>query len=145
MYRKGNIRYFVHRFVNMPGLPNTIGQSLNVLQRPLVQHSLNPVTGYFRDGFCRTNETDFGRHALAGVLSDEFLSFSASRGNDLRTIGLTGGCRWCLCVQRWKEAYDAFDAGQISRTAVPRVVLEATEASALDIVSIQQLQEFREG
>lgn len=129
----------------MPGLPNTIGQSLNVLQRPLAQHSLNPVTGYFRDGFCRTNETDFGRHALAGVLSDEFLSFSASRGNDLRTIGLTGGCRWCLCVQRWKEAYDAFDAGQISRTAVPRVVLEATEASALDIVSIQQLQEFREG
>lgn len=145
MYRKGNILYFVHRFVNMPGLPNTISQSLNVLQRPLAQHSLSPVTGYFRDGFCRTNETDFGRHALAGVLSDEFLSFSASRGNDLRTIGLTGGCRWCLCVQRWKEAYDAFDAGQISRTAVPRVVLEATEASALDIVSIQQLQEFREG
>lgn len=46
-------------------------------------------------------------HKSTGVVTNEFLDFSASRGNDLRSIGLTGGCKWCLCTNRWKEAFDA--------------------------------------
>jgi hypothetical protein len=60
-----------------------------------------------RNGYCEVPASDAGNHSIAAEVSDEFLKFSAERGNDLRQIGLKGGCKWCLCVSRWKEAFDA--------------------------------------
>ncbi|KAG9126014.1 hypothetical protein FRC07_005192 [Ceratobasidium sp. 392] len=123
-------------------------QPLNVLGQPLQKCSTSPVTGFFRDGYCRTDISDRGQHTLAGVVSDSFLDFSTSRGNDLSTPhppffpGLAEGCRWCLCVSRWKEALLAYRAGDIRRDAVPRVILSATDSSALRTVSLGDLQEF---
>lgn len=68
---------------------------------------MNPMTGFYRDGYCRVGPEDRGNHAVAGLLTKEFLDFSASRGNNLRQIGLEPGCKWCLCTARWKEAMEA--------------------------------------
>ena len=65
------------------------------------------MTGFYRDGYCRVGPEDPGNHSVAGLLTDEFLDFTASRGNNLRAAGLTAGCKWCLCASRWKEAMDA--------------------------------------
>jgi uncharacterized protein (DUF2237 family) len=78
------------------------------------------MTGWLRDGYCRVTKEDLGNHSIAGephsrlilhmsdsstaIMTDKFLDFSASRGNDLRAAGLKDGCRWCLCASRWKEA-----------------------------------------
>lgn len=63
------------------------------------------MTGYKRDGYCRTGPDDPGNHAVAAVVTDEFLDFSASRGNDIRKqVGIKDGTKWCLCTSRWKEA-----------------------------------------
>jgi len=122
-----------------------MASSLNVLKQPLKLFSHQPMTGYFRDGYCRTGTpgSDPGNHAVAGVVSDEFLDFSASRGNDLRAgAGLRGGCRWCLCTARWLEAFQAYKAGKISEMGVPRVDLEATEDSALRKVDLETFRKF---
>lgn len=106
------------------------------------------MTGFYRDGYCRTGAFDHGNHAVAGVVSNEFLDYSASQGNDLRVAGLTEGCKWCLCTGRWLEAFRAFEAGSISRNGVPRIDLEATEESALQRIDLQTLRGFaveREG
>ncbi|KAI2634609.1 hypothetical protein GGS21DRAFT_518613 [Xylaria nigripes] len=117
--------------------------SLNVFKQPLKMFSQKPLTGYFRDGYCRTGgDQDPGNHAVAGIVTDEFLDFSASRGNDLRTVGLNGGCRWCLCTARWIEAYKAYRSGKISDVGVPRVDLDATEDSALEMVDADTLRQF---
>ncbi|TGZ82475.1 hypothetical protein EX30DRAFT_394768 [Ascodesmis nigricans] len=129
--------------------PGDMIGAVNVLGTPLALHSLSPPTGFFRNGFCDTNASDIGSHTVAGILTGPFLSFTASRGNDLRRSGLTPGCRWCLCVSRWKEAYEAYKAGKIPRDAVPRVVLEATHQRAVDkaegsakSVDVGMLKEF---
>ncbi|KAI0506391.1 hypothetical protein F5B22DRAFT_624133 [Xylaria bambusicola] len=117
--------------------------SLNVFKQPLKMFSQQPVTGYFRDGYCRTGgDTDPGNHAVAGIVTDEFLDFSASRGNDLRTIGLKGGCRWCLCTARWLEAYQAYRSGKVTNLGVPRVDLDATEDTALGMVDMNTFRQF---
>ncbi|KAF3912303.1 hypothetical protein AA313_de0204642 [Arthrobotrys entomopaga] len=92
----------------MPGALSIREHIMNVNNRPLVQHGTDPMTGWHRTGFCETDESDYGNHTIAGVVSEEFLNFSARKGNNLRSAGLTDGCRWCLCVSRWKEALDAF-------------------------------------
>ncbi|KAI1505043.1 hypothetical protein F5X99DRAFT_405313 [Biscogniauxia marginata] len=120
-------------------------QSLNVFSQPLKLFSREPATGFFRDGYCRTaGGLDPGNHAVAGIVTDEFLDYSASRGNDLRAgaLGLRGGCRWCLCTARWLEAYRAYRGGRISVLGVPRVDLDATEDSALRMVDLQTLRQF---
>jgi uncharacterized protein (DUF2237 family) len=78
-----------------------------------------------------------------GVVSEEFLDYTASQGNDLRIVGLSEGCKWCLCAGRWQEALDAFRSGKINRAAVPRVQLESTDATALRKVSMRDLEEFK--
>ncbi len=110
----------------------------NVLGKDLQCCCTSPMTGYYRDGFCHTGPGDFGLHAVCAVMTAEFLEFSQSRGNDLSTPrpemefpGLQPGDRWCLCMERWVEA---FQAG-----AAPAVVLEATHASALEFVSLEEL------
>jgi uncharacterized protein (DUF2237 family) len=77
------------------------------------------------------------------VVSEEFLDYTASQGNDLRIVGLKEGCKWCLCAGRWQEALDAFRDGKISRNAVPKVQLESTDQAALRKLSIRDLEEFK--
>ena len=98
----------------------------------------HPLTGYYRDGFCSTGNADRGVHVIAATLTDEFLQFSKSKGNDLITPmpeynfpGLKAGDCWCLCASRWKEAYDAGVA--------PPVKLAATHQKALEFASLEQL------
>src|SRR5947208_2516124 len=104
--------------------------SRNVLGGRLEQCSINPMTGFFRNGCCDTSVEDVGSHTVCVVLTAEFLEFSKSRGNDLSTpmpefgfAGLKPDDRWCLCAPRWQEALDAGRA--------PRVVLRATHEGAL--------------
>src|SRR6516164_4003597 len=87
--------------------------SRNVLGDRLDVCSLNPMTGFFRDGCCDTGREDFGSHTVCAVMTAEFLDFSKSRGNDLSTPmpefgfpGLKPGDRWCLCAPRWQEAFE---------------------------------------
>jgi uncharacterized protein (DUF2237 family) len=101
------------------------GVQRNVLGGPLGVCSDKPLTGFFRDGCCNTSEKDAGSHTVCVVLTDEFLEFSKSRGNDLSTPrpeydfpGLHAGERWCLCAARWREAFLAGKA--------PRVVLNSS-------------------
>lgn len=98
------------------------------------------MTGFYRDGYCRTGPGDYGLHTVCAVMTEEFLKFSKAMGNDLSTPrldmafpGLQPGDRWCLCVERWKEAYDAGMA--------PPVVLESTHTSALEFVSREELSQ----
>ena len=100
------------------------------------------MTGFHRDGYCRTSAADSGNHAVAGVVTDEFLQFSASRGNDLRLAGLTDGCKWCLCTGRWLEAYQAYRDGVIGVNAVPKIDMDATEDSVLKKVEMETLKSF---
>lgn len=81
---------------------NTMSKSLNVFKQPLALHSTQPMTGFLRNGYCEVPASDFGNHAVAAEVTDEFLDFSAKQGNDLRPIpGMKGGCKWCLCVSRY--------------------------------------------
>ena len=113
--------------------------SINVLVGLLQVCSTNPLTGFFRDGCCNTGQEDQGLHTVCVVMTEPFLAFSKARGNDLSTpmpqygfAGLKPGDRWCLCAARWKEA---FDAGR-----PPDVVLEATHAVTLQVVSLDDLK-----
>ena len=115
-------------------------ENLNIFGQPLIACSTNPITGFFRDGCCNTNEEDFGVHTVCIVATTEFLEFSKQVGNDLSTPlpqwgfqGLKEGDKWCLCADRFKEAYDNGKA--------PKVLLEATNEKTLEIVSMEVLLE----
>ena len=114
--------------------------SLNVLDEPLKPCSFDPMTGFFRDGCCNTGPEDRGRHTVCVRMTAEFLAFSRARGNDLSTPrpeygfpGLRPGDRWCLCAERWKEAWQAGKA--------PMVVLASTHRSMLRHVPLEVLWE----
>ncbi|KAF2450627.1 hypothetical protein P171DRAFT_426953 [Karstenula rhodostoma CBS 690.94] len=112
----------------------------NVHNQPLSLHSTSPLTGFLRTGYCEAPRSDAGNHSVAGIVTNEFLDFSAARGNDLRQAGLSDGCKWCLCVARWKEAFDA-RTGDDDRK-VPRVVLSATNKRALEGATMDELRRF---
>ncbi|KAF2853487.1 hypothetical protein T440DRAFT_496931 [Plenodomus tracheiphilus IPT5] len=122
------------------GEQGTMSSGKNVFGQPLSLHSTKPLTGYTRTGYCEAPKSDAGNHSIAGILTNEFLDFSAARGNDLRQVGLTDGCKWCLCVSRWKEAFDARTGGDDKK--VPKVVLKATNERALEKVGIDELKGF---
>jgi len=112
----------------------------NVLGSDLEPCSTDPLTGFYRDGCCNTGAEDLGVHTVCTRVTAEFLSFSKAAGNDLSTPrpetgfpGLKHGDRWCLCASRWK---DALDAGM-----APAVVLEATHASALEWIALEDLRQ----
>lgn len=114
-------------------------KSINVLGEPLETCGNDPVTGFFRDGCCNTGSEDMGSHTVCAVVSDEFLAFSRSRGNDLTKPrpefgfpGLRAGDGWCLCAGRWREALEAGCA--------PRVRLKATHHTALEICDLADLK-----
>ena len=113
----------------------------NVLGRELQPCSLDPITGFFRNGCCETGPDDLGLHTVCAVMTAEFLAFSKASGNDLSTPmpqygfkGLKPGDRWCLCAPRWKEALDAGMA--------PQVVLESTHEETLAIVPLGVLKDY---
>ncbi|KAL6713884.1 hypothetical protein ACLMJK_008378 [Lecanora helva] len=116
--------------------------NLNVFKKPLALFSQKPMTGFYRDGYCRVGPEDGGNHAVAGLLTKEFLDFSASRGNNLRQVpGLDAGCKWCLCTARWKEAMDA--AKGADDPVVPKVFLHATDESALSNgITLENLKKY---
>jgi len=113
----------------------------NVLGGILQSCCHSPKTGYFRDGYCRTDDTDFGSHVICAEVTAGFLEFSKSRGNDLTTPrpeynfpGLSPGDRWCLCALRWKEAWE--------EGLAPAVILEACDEAALRYITLEILKDF---
>jgi uncharacterized protein len=120
-------------------LVSSYAAAVNVLGGDLEPCSFDPVTGFFRDGYCRTEGRDPGFHAVCAVMTEEFLEFSKSVGNDLSTPrpewmfpGLRPGDRWCVVAARWAEA--------LAAGVAPPVVLEATHAGALEFVSLGDLE-----
>jgi hypothetical protein len=119
-------------------------QAKNVLGGELETCCTSPITGFYRDGTCNTGGGDFGAHIVCAQVTEEFLAFTKSQGNDLSTPvpmfdfpGLKPGDRWCLCASRWKEALDAGVA--------PPVVLSSTHASTLEYVSLNELRQHAQG
>ncbi len=116
-------------------------QQFNIFDEPLDECCANPITGFYRDGFCHTDELDRGIHVVCAEMSEEFLNFSKSRGNDLSTPreeynfpGLKPGDHWCICAERWKEAYDFGKA--------PKLFLKKSNKKALTIIKIEILKKF---
>ena len=114
---------------------------VNVFGEPLATCSDAPRTGWFRSGCCETDAQDVGSHTVCAVLSEDFLRFSLSCGNDLSTPrpefgfpGLKAGDRWCLCAARWREAWRAGCA--------PRVNLKATHRRALEVIDLGLLKTY---
>ncbi len=111
----------------------------NVLGGDLQPCSLDPLTGFYRNGLCDTCADDRGSHTVCAVMTDEFLTFSAEAGNDLSTpipefqfSGLKEGDRWCLCLGRWIEA--------LNKGVAPRIVLESSHISVTEFVDIEVLK-----
>lgn len=116
-------------------------ESLNVYGETLEPCSDDPVTGFFRDGCCNTADEDLGMHTVCVKLTAEFLNFSQQVGNDLSTPrpefdfpGLNPGDRWCLCAQRWLQAYEA--------GAAPKVYIRSTHLRTLEVIDLQLLRKF---
>ena len=114
---------------------------LNVLGTELELCSLDPLTGFLRDGNCSTGQQDLGSHTVCAMVDQAFLEYSLAAGNDLSTPvpeygfpGLKPGDKWCLCAARWKQAYDAGCA--------PPVYLRATHERALEIIELETLKRF---
>ena len=113
----------------------------NIFGDPLIVCSHKPLTGYFRNGCCDTDDTDLGMHTVCIIATKEFLKFSKEVGNDLTTPlpefgfdGVKPGDRWCLCALRWQEAYEQGKA--------PPVFLESTHEKTLKIVDFNILQQY---
>ena len=113
----------------------------NVFGEPLITCSTEPLTGYFRNGCCDTDNTDTGMHTVCVIVDQEFLLFSRAVGNDLITPipqygfdGLKEGDRWCLCALRWKEA--------LINNVAPKVILEATNETTLRIIDMDILIKY---
>lgn len=115
--------------------------ALNVFGEPLIPCSFDPLTGFFRDGCCKTNEEDVGSHLVCAVVTKQFLQFSLEKGNDLITPrpeyqfpGLVAGDQWCLCINRWVEAASA--------NCAPLIKLESTHINALETVALDILKQY---
>lgn len=110
----------------------------NIFGEPLKPCCTDPMTGFYRDGLCRTDDHDHGRHVVCAIMTEEFLAFTASRGNDLSTPrpeydfpGLKAGDQWCVCALRWKEAFD--------QGVAPPVIVEACAEEALNFIPMKAL------
>jgi len=118
----------------MPVDKNVFGQELETC-------CTSPMTGFYRDGCCRTGPQDLGMHGVCVEVSEEFLEFSKAKGNDLSTpipdfefSGLKPGDRWCLCALRWKEA--------LENGMTPHVILTSTHESVLEVISLEDLKKY---
>lgn len=118
-----------------------IDEPINVFGEPLLPCSEDPVTGFFRDGCCNTNDQDVGSHTVCIQVTEEFLHYSRFAGNDLSTPvpefgfpGLKPGDRWCLCAPRWLEAY--------KREMAPKIFLTRTHRRALEVIPLEVLRQY---
>jgi len=114
---------------------------LNIFLESLEECSCDPITGFFRTGCCETNDDDLGTHTVCALMDKEFLQFSYNQGNDLITPmpeydfpGLKPGDKWCLCANRWLEAFEAGVA--------PRILAKATNLKTLEIISMDKIRKF---
>ena len=114
----------------------------NVFGNQLEECCTAPITGFYRDGYCRTSLDDTGSHVIAAIVTQEFLDFTKSHGNDLQTPrpmsnfpGLQAGDKWCLCALRWREAHEAGVA--------PQIDLEATHEKALKYIPLETLKKYK--
>ena len=114
-----NLQENIQRLKEMMDIPD-----MNILDEPLQICGKDPMTGYYRDGYCKTGSSDEGTHTVCSEVDDQFLEFTKSKGNDLSM--LKSGDRWCLCANRWKEAYDAGKA--------PKVIKNATNKKTLGVI-----------
>ena len=114
-----NLQENIQRLKEMMDIPD-----MNILNKRLQICGKNPMTGYNRDGYCKTDSSDKGTHTVCSEVDDEFLEFTMSKGNDLSM--LKSGDRWCLCAKRWKEAYD--------EGVAPKVIKNATNKKTLDVI-----------
>lgn len=114
-----------------------MAEQKNVHGSPITPCCYDPMTGWLRDGFCKTDNRDVGVHTVCAQMTEQFLDYTKAAGNDLSTAhppffpGLKAGDRWCLCVSRWKEAFMAGVA--------PQVVLSATHEKSLRIATLSEL------
>lgn len=122
-------------------MTETKSKQTNCLGEPLESCSINPMTGFFRNGCCDTSNEDLGSHTVCAIMTEEFLEFSKKAGNDLSTPrpefgfkGLKAGDRWCLCAPRFMEAYEAGKA--------PKVILRSTNKLAVMHVPLDILRQF---
>ena len=113
----------------------------NVLGTSLIPCSVDPITGFYRDGYCKTFNNDSGEHIICSEVTDRFLNFSKSRGNDLSTAvpeynfdGLKEGDRWCLCADRWLEA--------LQFNMAPKILLESTHSKMLEKIDFNILKKY---
>lgn len=113
----------------------------NILNTDLKCCCCNRLTGFFRDGYCRSSEMDYGNHLICAIITNDFLEFSRFHGNDLATPrpefkfpGLKPGDNWCICVLRWKEAFEAGVA--------PPIKPEATHQKALEFIKKEILEKY---
>ncbi len=113
----------------------------NIFNEALQPCCLDPMTGYFRNGYCETNATDYGRHIVCAIVDDDFLQYSKSLGNDLISPrpgrnfpGLKAGDKWCLCISRWIEAVEA--------GVGPKIDPHATHENCTKVVPIQTLLDY---
>ena len=118
-----------------------MNEALNVFNELLMVCGTSPMTGVYRDGCCNTGANDRGTHTVCAVVTNAFLQFSKSKGNDLTADypptnfkGLIEGDKWCLCVSRWIEAYQAGVA--------PPILLKATHIKTLEYISLEELIKF---
>ena len=116
-------------------------QQFNVFDEPLHECCSDPLTGFFRDGFCNTNEHDHGLHIVCCLIDNNFLDFSLSMGNDLSTPrqefnfpGLKEGDSWCLCALRWQEAYE--------NNCAPKIFLKRTNKKVTKLIDMSILKQF---
>jgi len=114
---------------------------LNLFNEIIEECSCEPLTGFFRTGCCDTSDQDLGSHTVCALMTEDFLKFSIAKGNDLSTPvpqynfpGLKEGDRWCLCANRWLEAYKSDSA--------PAIIAKATNLKALDIIPMEIIKEF---
>jgi len=120
---------------------NSVEKQMNVFGEEIETCCESPITGFFRDGFCHTDDTDQGVHTICVSMTEDFLEFSKSKGNDLSTPrpefnfpGLKEGDNWCLCAERWVEAYEV--------SMAPKLYIKKTNLRTLDIVPLNILKKF---
>jgi uncharacterized protein len=120
--------------------PKPQSTNRNVLGTALEPCCFEPLTGFYRDGHCHTGADDRGVHVVCAVMSDEFLAFTKSQGNDLSSPkpmfgfpGLKAGDRWCLCADRWQEA--------LAAGVAPPILLNATHEAALRTIDLDVLEQ----
>ena len=120
---------------------SSVEKQKNVFGEEIETCCESPITGFFRDGFCHTDDTDEGVHTVCVSMNEDFLEFSKSKGNDLSTPrpefnfpGLKEGDSWCLCAERWVEAYEV--------SMAPKLYIKRTNLRTLDIVPLEILKKF---